>query len=182
MSAKKQSTKDYVKNPLTKRPIKVGGRVYIRMQKQGYFQDNDYADKQILEDLGEETENIKLIKKKIDELNQELPKNQQAVKGRGKYKNKIVKRYRKLPKKETTPSISEERAQARQLMELLHSLPEDGDMETQLAELLSGKKLQEAEAEAEAEEAEAEVEAEAEAEDTEVDSDYSEDEYEYDVY
>ena len=168
MPTKKPNSTDFISNPLTKRPIRVGGRVYTRLQKQGYFQEG-YADKEILDDLGGETENIKIMKKKIEELNQELPKNLQAVKGRGKYKNKIVKRYRKFPKKEIVASISEERAQARQLMKLLQSLPEDGDMETQLTDLLSGNQIQEQEEEY-GEEA------------IELESDSSNDEYEYEEY
>ncbi len=138
MPKKKPNSTEFISNPITKRPIKVGGRVYLRLQKQGYFQEG-YLDDQILEEFGGETENMKLMKDKIEEFNQELPENQQAVKGRGRYKNKIVKRYRKLPKKAPQkPVISESSEQARIIMALLRSLPE-GDMETQLADLLSGK-------------------------------------------
>jgi len=78
----KNKVMSYVINPRTKRPIKVGGRTWIKLVK---------GDPQIEKILGNEGEFI-------DEMS--LPENIQAVKGRGKYKGKIVTRNMKPPVKD----------------------------------------------------------------------------------
>ena len=49
----KKNRNDYIKNPVSGRPIIVGGRTYNELVKQGYFEDI-YKDENILD----ETENI----------------------------------------------------------------------------------------------------------------------------
>jgi len=82
---------EFVKNPETGRPVKVGGRIWHRLLKKGLIKNTDYKDPNILATIGEE-DNVKV---KCFEINQSLPPEIEAVTGRGKYKNKIVKR--KLP-------------------------------------------------------------------------------------
>lgn len=174
MTKKKNTNTPFVINPLTNRSIRVGGKVYNNLVRQGYFQD-EYVDDKILEEVGEkETENINLMKEKIEELDERLPIDLQAVRGRGRYKNKLVKRYRKRSKKPKRESvnktISSERKQARELLDLLRGLDEDKDIESQLAELIA----QSGEIEEELEDVE---NSEEELEDVENSEDCSDDEY-----
>ena len=81
----------FVKNPETGRAVKIGGRIWHRLLKKGLIKNTDYKDPNILATI-EEDENVKV---KRFEINQSLPPEIEAVTGRGKYKNKIVKR--KLP-------------------------------------------------------------------------------------
>lgn len=80
---------DFVINPKTQRPIKVGQRTWIKLVNQGILEDTrglvDYDPEDVLEEE---------IEEKINILNETLPENIQAVKGRGSLKNKIVKRLR----------------------------------------------------------------------------------------
>ena len=78
---------DIVINPKTQRPVKVGSRVWLKLVKEGIFKGH-YRDPNELEPINE-NESLEEQKKR---LNKKLPKNQQAVKGRGKHKGKIVKR------------------------------------------------------------------------------------------
>ena len=78
---------DIVINPKTSRPVRVGSRVWLTLVREGLV-DGHYSDPKELYTVKDEND----CDEKIDELNQQLPINQQAVRGRGKYKNKIVKR------------------------------------------------------------------------------------------
>jgi hypothetical protein len=86
------SKSDWINNPKSGRPIRVGGKVYLKMVKDGLIEklkdDNELSDLPVSEEEQQE---------KIKELNESLPVEYQAVKGRGKYKNKLVKRSKALP-------------------------------------------------------------------------------------
>ena len=82
---------EFVINPNTKRPIKVGGIVWRKLVKENILEDK-YADPAELYKLEPDED----VEQKIQELNKNLPMNQQSVRGRGKYKGKIVKRSRTL--------------------------------------------------------------------------------------
>ena len=84
-------------NPKTSRPVKVGSRTWINLVREGLVSGN-YHDPNELYEL-KEGDNIK---EKIQELNQNLPINQQSVRGREKYKNKIVKRHKAPSTKDIT--------------------------------------------------------------------------------
>ena len=110
----KKNRNDYIKNPVSGRPIIVGGRTYNELVKQGYFEDI-YKDENILD----ETENMELMKDKIDELNTSLPENIRAVRGRGRFRGKIVKKIKRpirLPKYKKR-KVSAARMQARGILE-----------------------------------------------------------------
>lgn len=81
---------DYVVNPKTLKPIKIGGKVHKQLIKQGLLA---YHEEKVLDDLPEDENQIS---EKIEELNKTLPTNQQAVRGRGRFKGKIVKRDKAL--------------------------------------------------------------------------------------
>jgi hypothetical protein len=82
---------EFVINPNTKRPIKVGGNVWRKLVKTNILEDK-YSDPAELYKLEPDED----AEKKIQELNKNLPINQQSVRGRGKYKGKIVRRNRTL--------------------------------------------------------------------------------------
>ena len=84
----------FVKNPETGRPVKVGGRIWTRLVKKGIISDAGYKDPNILCESA--PDNPKL---KITEINQQLPPEIEAVRGRGKYANKIVKRNKSVRRK-----------------------------------------------------------------------------------
>ena len=77
-------------NPKTKRPIKVGGRIWLKLVKDGLVE-GTYSDPNEICDIVEEN-----LEEKIEEINRDLPNNQQAVRGRGKYAGKIVKRSKSV--------------------------------------------------------------------------------------
>ena len=83
-------TKNYIKIPLYKRPIMIGGKVYKKLLKAGtivgdelYKYDTNILYKIDLADL---------IRDKINQLNTNIDFGYKAVKGRGIYKNFIIKK------------------------------------------------------------------------------------------
>jgi len=96
----------FVLNPQTGRAVKIGGRIWHRLLKKNLIKnDTNYKDPNILATIGEE-DNVKV---KITEINQSLPPEIEAVTGRGKYKNKIVKRQlpvSRKPKVEIQQAVS----------------------------------------------------------------------------
>ena len=76
---------DYVINPKTSRPVKVGSAVWMKLIKEGILKNNTKDKKELYElSTNDDIEKVKY------EINQKLPMTQQAVKGRGRYSNKIV--------------------------------------------------------------------------------------------
>ena len=69
----------FVVNPLTKRLIKVGSRVWINLVKQGMIDGNEYEDPKELYNVVEGDN----VDEKINELNKELSIHEQSVRGRG---------------------------------------------------------------------------------------------------
>ena len=94
------SNEDYIINPLTKRPIKRGSKRWRKLIKDGIIDDSNFEDEKIIyvpdKNLNQKQINEDLEKAKI-ELKSEENEQIQYVKGRGKYKNKLVER--KLRKK-----------------------------------------------------------------------------------
>lgn len=95
------SSNGYIINPLTQRPVKIGSRLHLKLMKQNIIQSqNEIVDKNILFELtGDETESD--IQDKIREINKILPLDEQCVRGRGMYKNMLVRRN-KSPNMEST--------------------------------------------------------------------------------
>ena len=84
---------DYVINKKTNRLVKVGGKAWRSLMKSGDISDNDYQDPNELDDI-DENETEREVSIKISKANKKLPKNEEAVRGRGHHKNKIVKKYK----------------------------------------------------------------------------------------
>lgn len=82
------SSNQHVINPTTGRPIKKGGRVYRRLVREGLLKNDDFKDEKELYTIQKEDN----IQEKIKELNENTSSNTQVVRGRGKYKGKLVKR------------------------------------------------------------------------------------------
>ena len=93
---------DIIINPKTSRPIRIGSRTWINLVKKGVLNSNFY-DNNIIEEQYEEIPEEQL-ELKIKQINEKLPIGTQAVRGRGKYANKIVKRNKPLSQEEITKS------------------------------------------------------------------------------
>lgn len=104
MSSEQYTKGEIVINPMTKRPIKVGSRIWNGLVKQGVFK--QHIDDNVLADISEE-DSDEMVDQLISKISKKLPKHTQAVKGRGKYKNQIVKRSKPQQNiKETAKIVS----------------------------------------------------------------------------
>lgn len=126
---------DIILNPNTQRPIRVGSRTWLNLVKQGVLGDEEYSDNNIIENeystIPEEQ-----LEERIKSINEKLPIGTQAVRGRGKYANKIVKRSKPLTQQEMTKSTIKKTAKV--VVENIDNF--DGiaydDMEAKLEELI----------------------------------------------
>lgn len=103
MSANIPRKGDIIINPNTQRPVKVGSRTWLKLVKQGVVEGR-YTDPKELGELPEKYEEIppEDVEQKLEEFNRTLPRGQQAVRGRGRYKGKIVKRNKRLAPNEVS--------------------------------------------------------------------------------
>jgi hypothetical protein len=139
MSIKERTPKkgDIIINPKTQRPVKVGSRTWLRLVKEGIFEGR-YEDPKELYEIKDHNENVD---KKIDEINEELPSDTHAVRGRGRYRNKIVSRKKQLSTEDVTKNTAKRAAHI--VSENLEILSEcDGDdLEKQLERLIMSELL-----------------------------------------
>ena len=95
MSAKQNIPKkgDIIINPNTQRPVKVGSRTWLGLVKLGLVSGH-YRDPKELDTVQQNDceYNNSTIEQKIEHINKTLPRGKQAVRGRGRYKGKIVSR------------------------------------------------------------------------------------------
>jgi hypothetical protein len=91
---------DIIINPNTQRPVKVGSRTWMKMVKDG-LTEGRYSDPNELYQIEENQDNNE-VESKIQELNKTLPYDQHSVRGRGKYKDKLVKRNKQPNPQELT--------------------------------------------------------------------------------
>ena len=122
---------DLVINPKTSRPIKVGSRVWLTLVKEGLIQ-GVYKDSH---QLGEVNDNEN-VDEKIQELNKNLPINQQAVRGRGKYSGKIVKRSKPPSTRDTIKHTARTTARKIKDPEVYEDLQQSDDFEAQLEKMI----------------------------------------------
>lgn len=122
---------DVIINPQTQRPVKVGSRTWLKLVREGIVE-GKYSDPKEIYTLQDGDNEDELINK----FNQSLPPNQHAVRGRGKYANKIVKRH-KQPNTETTSRYTV-KTTARKLKnrEVYEDLQEGGNFEEDLETLI----------------------------------------------
>jgi hypothetical protein len=90
----------YVINPNSGRPVKVGGRAWLKLVKEGVIENANssgtpYEDPAELYEYEEDAtpDQVEETRKMI---NQKLPKGTHAVRGRGRHKNKLVVRKKPL--------------------------------------------------------------------------------------
>jgi len=137
MSAKIPRKGDIIINPNTQRPVKVGSRTWLNLVKQGVVEGR-YTDPKELGQLPEKYEEIppEEIEEKIEQVNKTLPRHQQAVRGRGKYKGKIVSRNKRLAPEEVSRYTAQvaTRAVANNINTLAEY--EDDDIEGMLEKLI----------------------------------------------
>jgi hypothetical protein len=118
-------------NPKTSRPVKVGSRVWLKLVKDGIVE-GKYTDPNEICEVKEGDDEKELIR----QSNENLPSTQQAVRGRGKYANKIVIRNKNPSTRETTQHTV--RTTARKLKDpaVYEQLRESDDFETELEKLI----------------------------------------------
>ena len=125
---------DIIINPNTSRPVKVGSRTWLGLVKKGLVSGH-YTDPRELATVPDEYhDDDQYVENKIKEINKTLPRNTQGVRGRGKYKNKIVSRN-------TQPSsmdISKYTAQiaSRAVSNNIDELVESDDLEGMLERMI----------------------------------------------
>ena len=83
---------DLVINPRTKRPIKVGGRTWLKLVREGVFE-AEYQDENEICDI-ENSDDLSIEQRKIN-ADKNLAADKHAVRGRGRHKNKLVIRNKR---------------------------------------------------------------------------------------
>ena len=118
---------DIIINPSTSRPIKVGGRSWLKLVKEGVVSGH-YTDPKKLAPIGDNPN------KQIEEINKTLPKGVQAVRGRGIYKDHLTTRN----KQPDTADVTKYTAQmaSRIVNENIDSLADCDDIEAELEKLI----------------------------------------------
>lgn len=114
---------DIIINPKTSRPVKVGSRTWLNLVKEGLV-DGHYKDSKQLGVIDEKY-TTEEVEEKIREVNKRLPPNRQAVRGRGKYKGKLVSRKKQLNTVDTAKAVA--RSASRAVNNNLDELIESGD-------------------------------------------------------
>ena len=118
-------------NPSTQRLVKVGSRTWLKLVKEGLVEGR-YSDPWELYD-DQEGDNVE---EKILEMIRELPPNQQSVRGRGRYKDKIVKRNKKPSIKQTSQYTAKVASQVVADPEVYEQLQQSDHFETQLENMI----------------------------------------------
>ena len=130
---------DIMINPKTSRPIKVASRTWLKLVKEGVIE-GAYKDPKELY-VKKESDDDKSMEEMKIKLDEELPEHEQAVKGRGKYKNKIIKRSKPLTQK-TVERFTENRIRKRSEQiqpELIDEESDNEDLDTFLNRLIENE-------------------------------------------
>ena len=131
MTSRLLKKNDIIINPKTSRPVKVGSRVWLKLVKEGLVE-GQYADPNELYEIKEDDDEDEVI----SNLNKQLPITQQAVRGRGKYANKIVKRNRQPTTKQTATATIKATARKLKNPEVYEDLQQEGNFEEDLERLI----------------------------------------------
>ena len=136
---------DIIINPKTQRPVKVGSRTWLNLVKDGLVEGRykDPKELAVVEQYEEAPEiqdvidaNAK-VEKQISELNKTLPRGQHAVRGRGKYKNKLVRRKKRIDPADATKYTAKIASRTiKNNIEQLANLDDDDDIEKMLEKLI----------------------------------------------
>tara|TARA_R110000851_G_scaffold119581_4_gene247425 strand:+ start:629 stop:1183 length:555 start_codon:yes stop_codon:yes gene_type:complete len=127
---------DIIINPSTQRPVKVGSRTWLNLVKQGLVEGR-YSDPKELYNVvpGDNVE------EKIQELNKNLPINEQSVRGRGKYANKIIKRNKTPSVRDTAQYTAKVASKVVSDPEVYEKLQEADDFELQLENMIMAEMM-----------------------------------------
>ena len=117
-------------SPKTNRPIRVGGRAWINLVREGLVSGN-YHDPNELYNI-QDGDNVK---ERTQELNKDLPINQQSVRGRGKYKDKTVKRHKAPSTLQISKHTARKTAQKLKDRKVYDDLQEGDDFENELEKM-----------------------------------------------
>ena len=117
-------------NPITKRPIKIGSKIWLKLVKQGILE-GEFKDPNVLAEIKEDTD----VQEQIQEINKTLPTNEQGVRGRGKYKGQIVKRSKQPTVMDTAKHTAKTAASVIADPDVYNELQETDNFEYELAEL-----------------------------------------------
>jgi len=119
-------------NPKTNRPIKIGGRIWLRLVNEGVIPESSYEDPKTLYTLQEDDDE----ESKIQEINETLPSTQQAVRGRGKYNGKLVVRNKQPSTFDTARTSIRATAKKVRDPEIYDKLQESDDFEEELERMI----------------------------------------------
>ena len=119
-------------NPKTNRPIKIGGRIWLRLVNEGVIPESTYEDPKTLYTLQEDDDE----ESKIQEINETLPSTQQAVRGRGKYNGKLVVRNKQPSTLDTARTSIRATAKKVRDPEIYDRLQESDDFEQELERMI----------------------------------------------
>ena len=122
---------DIIINQRTQRPVKVGSRTWLKMVKDGLVAGH-YTDPNEICEVKEGDDEEELIR----QFNENLPPTQQAVRGRGKYANKIVKRNKQPSTRATTQHTVRTTARKLKDPEVYEQLQESENFEAELENLI----------------------------------------------
>ena len=123
---------DIIINPRTQRPVKIGGRTWLKLVKEGVLT-GQYRDPSVLRETYTDEDDLDEMK---NQLNSTLPSHKQAVIGRGKHKGKLVVRNKRIPQKDLASFTSKASAAAlARNMDELENLDDD-ELERRLEELI----------------------------------------------
>lgn len=134
MEAVKPRRGEMVINPHTKRMIKVGGSTWLKLVKEGMLQ-GEYEDDRVVGHTEPGQTSLE-VEQEIRRVNRRLPKNQHAVRGRGRFENKLVIRRKQLSAEEVTRQVAE--TAAKTVINNIDTLAEtkDEDIESILEQLI----------------------------------------------
>jgi len=124
-------------NPRTNRAVRVGSPTWVTLVKEGVIEDTRLTEKndKVLYSI-EEDDTDATVKSKIDEINEQLPLNTQAVRGRGKYAGKIVKRSKPINTEEMARHAIKATAKKIKDIDVYEGLKETEKFEESLEELI----------------------------------------------
>ncbi len=125
---------DIIINPQTQRPVKVGSRTWLKLVRDKVVE-GSYKDPNEIYALQEGDDEAELI----NQFNRKLPPSQQAVRGRGKYQNKIVRRHKQPSTQETSRYTVKKTATKIKNREVYEDLQEGGNFEEDLEALIMGE-------------------------------------------
>jgi hypothetical protein len=124
---------DFVVNPNTSRPVKVGSRTWKNLVKEGLIS-GAYSDPKELAIIDEN------VNDQIEEVNKTLPRGQQAVRGRGKYKGKIVSRSKRADSEDIIKHTA--KMASRIVNDNIEQLADCDDMEAELERMILEESVQ----------------------------------------